>query len=278
MSENPFLISGPALVSFSGGRTSGYMLHEIMRAHGGTLPDDVKVCFANTGKEREKTLLFVHECGSRWGVHIHWVEWCNAKPCFKETEYNSASRAGEPFDAIIAKKGYLPNALTRFCTSELKIRAMRDFARSLGWTAWTNVVGLRYDEGHRVLKAIDRSESGKDPWRVIMPLSKAKITLRHISEFWARQDFDLQLLPHEGNCDLCFLKGAAKLREIMRNRPHLASWWIAHEAERRSPFRKYGEANYAALMGQVNDQYFLPLGQNEDEHDVECGLLCGDAA
>jgi 3'-phosphoadenosine 5'-phosphosulfate sulfotransferase (PAPS reductase)/FAD synthetase len=251
------------------------MLHEILRAYDGKLPDGVHVAFANTGKEREETLRFVHECGSRWGVSIHWVEWRDTKPCFEEVGYNSASRAGEPFDAIIAKKMYLPNALTRFCTSELKIRAMRDFARSLGWPTWTNVVGLRYDEGHRVLKALDRSESRKDPWRVLMPLSTAKVTLRHIREFWVRQDFDLQLLPHEGNCDLCFLKGAAKLREIMRNNPGLAPWWIGHEAERGAPFRKYGEASYAELKTRVDSQYEMTLDPGEDEYDVECGLLCG---
>jgi hypothetical protein len=37
--SNPYLINGPALVSFSGGKTSAFMMHEILRAHGGTLPD-----------------------------------------------------------------------------------------------------------------------------------------------------------------------------------------------------------------------------------------------
>ena len=36
MSE-PFLITGPAIISVSGGRTSGYMLWRILQAHGGTL-------------------------------------------------------------------------------------------------------------------------------------------------------------------------------------------------------------------------------------------------
>ena len=32
---NPYLIEGPAVISFSGGRTSGYMLKHILDAHGG---------------------------------------------------------------------------------------------------------------------------------------------------------------------------------------------------------------------------------------------------
>ena len=70
-----FLISGPAVISFSGGRTSGYMLWRILQAHGGKLPDDVRVVFANTGKEMEETLEFVQAASDHWRVPITWVEY-----------------------------------------------------------------------------------------------------------------------------------------------------------------------------------------------------------
>ena len=59
---NPYKIPTPAIISFSGGRTSGFMLWNIINAYGGKLPDDVFVCFANTGREIEHTLEFVNEC------------------------------------------------------------------------------------------------------------------------------------------------------------------------------------------------------------------------
>lgn len=34
MGESAYLIGGPALISFSGGRTSGFMLHQIVQAQG----------------------------------------------------------------------------------------------------------------------------------------------------------------------------------------------------------------------------------------------------
>ena len=53
--NNPYLISEPTVISFSGGRTSGFMLWKVLQAHGGKLPAEAIVCFANTGKEEEAT-------------------------------------------------------------------------------------------------------------------------------------------------------------------------------------------------------------------------------
>ena len=62
MMRDPFRTDGPTCISFSGGRTSAYMLWRVLQSHGGSLPDDCVVCFANTGKEEEATLRFVREC------------------------------------------------------------------------------------------------------------------------------------------------------------------------------------------------------------------------
>lgn len=268
-----YKIKGPALVSFSGGRTSAFMLHEILRAHDGKLPPDVFVAFANTGKEREETLRFVHECGSRWGVRIHWLERREGKPGFDEVGFNSASRAGEPFAKLIAKRKFTPNAVARFCTSELKVRVMRDFCLSLDWTHWSNVVGLRYDEGHRVLKMIARNESANERWQSLMPLAKARVTKRDVLAFWAAQPFDLGLRDYEGNCDLCFLKSRGKLEQLIRENPSSAEWWI--EQERIGKGRFVTEYSYRDLRDQVARSPVMPGILDDEEHDAECGLICG---
>ena len=41
-----YKIPTPACISFSGGRTSAFMLKQIINAYGGELPDDIIVCFA----------------------------------------------------------------------------------------------------------------------------------------------------------------------------------------------------------------------------------------
>ena len=60
--RNPYRVPRPAVVSFSGGRTSGYLLKHVLDAYGGQLPGDVSVVFANTGMERPETLDFVDTC------------------------------------------------------------------------------------------------------------------------------------------------------------------------------------------------------------------------
>ena len=72
--SDPFKIDGPTCISFSGGRTSAYMLWRVLQSNGG-LPDEAKVIFCNTGKEEEATLRFVQDCSEHWGVPINWLEY-----------------------------------------------------------------------------------------------------------------------------------------------------------------------------------------------------------
>ena len=106
---SPFKIDEPTVISFSGGRTSAYMLWRVLQENDMKLPADAIVCFANTGKEHPLTLDFVHDCERSWGVEIHWLEYTAEDPRFKRVTYETASRTGEPFEALITKKNYLPN-------------------------------------------------------------------------------------------------------------------------------------------------------------------------
>lgn len=230
MKEHFILPEGNVQISFSGGRTSAYMLHQILEANGGIPEGRVEVMFQNTGREMEQTLDFVHEVGQRWGVMITWTEYRANAPFFEVVGYQGASRHGEPFDALIDKKQYLPNQQSRFCTQELKIRTAKRYLRAIGWDRWTAAVGIRADEPHRLGKP-----APKERWTNWHPLAAAGVTKHMVGDFWKAQPFDLNL-PNVrgncwlGNCDGCFLKSEMSQAVLARDFPERHAWWEAAEA------------------------------------------------
>ena len=234
----------PTLISFSGGRTSGYMLYKILDSYDGVLPDDVHVTFANTGKEMPETLDFINDCAVNWNVNVRWLELDihDERPIYrtKEVTYETASRNGEPFAALIRRKKMLPNVMMRICTQELKINVMKRFMRAKGYKEWANVIGLRYDEPKRVAKQRKQNDSGKNKWTSLVPLYDNKVMVEDVALFWEKNEFDLKLPNHSGktlagNCDLCFLKGTRTLIKLIKEKPELADWWIEQEQKISKP-------------------------------------------
>ena len=245
----PYKIEPPALISFSGGRTSGFMLKKIIDSYNGTLPENLYVVFANTGKEMPQTLDFVKDCAEKWDCKIHWLELeiANERPVYrtKKVNYETASRKGEPFEALIKRRKMLPNPVMRMCTQELKMNVMKRFMKEKGHKEWTNVIGLRYDEPRRVAKQSRQNDSNVNAWDSVCPLYQDKITVKEILEFWQKNNFDLKLTSENGqttagNCDLCYLKGTKTLTKIIKEKPDLADWWIAQEKKIDATFRKNG--------------------------------------
>lgn len=222
---NPYRVDTPVIVSFSGGATSGFMLWQILQAYGGNLPEGIKVVFANTGLEHSATLDFIRNVEANWGAKVHWLEYCG-KNAWAEVTYETASRNGEPFDILVQERQYLPNPVTRFCTVELKIRTIDRWAESLGWLdGHTDVVGLRYDEPHRVsrIKANHRRN------QVHCPMFYARHTLEDVEKFWQQHQFRLEIPRLLGNCVGCFLKGRDKIQRIAKDHPDYLEWWAKKE-------------------------------------------------
>jgi 3'-phosphoadenosine 5'-phosphosulfate sulfotransferase (PAPS reductase)/FAD synthetase len=280
--NDPFKINGPTCISFSGGRTSAYMLWRVLQSNGG-LPDEAKVCFANTGKEEEATLRFVDRCSKEWGVPITWVEYADAeetKDRFRVVTFETASRDGEPFEAIIRKRNYLPNPVSRFCTVEMKVRAIHRYLKSIGWTEWDSMLGIRADEQRRLAK-IGNQDYGKHEEKVA-PLGRVGVTKEMVGKFWESMPFDLELpningVTMHGNCDLCYLKGGAQILSLIKEKPERAVWWAKMEAlalalasaPDGALFRK-DRPSYAQMAKFAEQQ----MDMFSDEEGIAC--FCGD--
>lgn len=250
------LPDGHVQIAFSGGRTSGFMLHQILEANG-DLPDRVEVTFQNTGREMPQTLDFVAEVGRRWGVEITWLEYRAEKPFFEIVGRQGASENGEPFEALIERRQFLPNQQTRFCSTELKVRTAKRFLRSLGWDHWTNCVGIRADEPHRLNKP-----KPKDRWTVWTPLADAMVSRHDVAAFWKGQSFDLEL-PNVrgncwlGNCDGCFLKSEASIAAFTREFPERAAWWEQMEARLQGKTKTFATAQFSKRYSRAEMREFM---------------------
>lgn len=232
---DPFKITGPTCISFSGGRTSAYMLWRVLQSNGG-LPSDARVLFCNTGKEEEATLQFVDRCSQEWDVPITWLEYRDPA-LFEQVTFATASRKGEPFEAVIRQRGgYLPNRVARYCSSEMKTRTMHRYLKSLGWEEWDTFIGIRADEPRRVAKFRANPHPEYKGEEVHMPLAIEQVGSHHVADFWKVSAFDLEL-PNingktmHGNCDLCYLKPASQILSLIQEKPERAIWWAKVEQQ-----------------------------------------------
>lgn len=280
--SDPFKIDGPTCISFSGGRTSAYMLHRVLQSNGGKLPAEAVVCFANTGKEDEATLRFVRDCAAAWDVPIVWIEYQAAEETadrWRMVDFDTASRDGEPFEALIRARNYLPNPVARFCTVELKVRAIHRYLKTIGWTEWDSMLGIRADEPRRLAK-ISNQDYGKHEEKCA-PLGQVGITKEDVGAFWRAQPFDLGLpnnngVTMHGNCDLCFLKGGAQVLSLIAEKPERAVWWAKMEAlalaskPSGAVFRS-DRPSYAALSAFAAEQRDM---FDQKEEAISC--FCGD--
>lgn len=259
------------------------MVHDAMEAWDGKPPPDVLFVFENTGKEDEFSLKFADDCDKRFGLNLILLEYTDGGG-YRRVTYETASRNGEPFEAVIKQRGgVLPNPRSRYCSSEMKTRTLHRFLRQeVGWTEWDTFLGIRADEPSRLAKFRQNPHPETKAETIVLPLAEAKVTAKDVGEFWRNQPFDLALPNNggktmHGNCDLCFLKPARQVASLIQEKPERAIWWakqeqaaetVAHGAGNR--FRN-DRPSYARMMEYAAQQVDM---FDPNEEAISC--FCGD--
>ena len=267
---DPYIVPRPAVISFSGGRTSAYLLKHIIDAHGGQLPAEATVVFANTGMERPETLDFIDTCARAWSIDIVWAEldW-TAPHRTRIVEYATASRHGEPYAALIERKGFLPSVTMRFCSSFLKRDRIDSIARHwLGLKRWHSVIGLRADERRRVLRMRTLNCGSRTGAHAALPLADAGVREADVLAWWKEQPFDLGISGYAGNCTLCMLKGRGKLLRLIHENPALADWWIAQERSVAGRTGPDGRACESMTRFRLGETYAELKAAALSQHDL----------
>ncbi len=205
------------LILNSGGRTSAYMTDRILKEYSDEY--EIKIVFANTGWEHEKTLKFVNNCDKRWGNKVVWLEAVvnvgRVACTHKVVSYKTASRKQEPFEDVVAKYG-ISNAGYPHCTRELKENPIIDYCNSIGWEkgSYEVALGIRADEPRRIKRGLNKSNGQIRVYPLVDWFETDKLD---VLDYWEDQDFDLDLPAHLGNCIGCFKKSQKKLLMVMRD-------------------------------------------------------------
>ena len=199
------------IVAVSGGRTSMYMAIKLREQCSHVY--DMVFIFANTGVEHEDTLRFLNDAERELGLPLVWVETVvhqekGKGSTHRVVNYETASRLGEPYEAVIAKYG-IPNIAWLVCTRELKLRPIDSYQRFLGWPKQDceRAIGIRIDENRRVSKSATAD-------KIIYPLidmfpSDKEDVLDYMAQFY----WDLRIPEWLGNCVFCYKKSASKLKK-----------------------------------------------------------------
>jgi hypothetical protein len=280
-------------ISFSGGKTSAYMLAMILDAkRRGEIEQEIKVTFCNTGLEHEETLRFVERCDNHFQANVVWLEAVISSEKgigvrHKKVDFQSASRNGEPFEDVIKKYG-IPNQSQPLCNERLKVNVMKAYHRFNGWPrrSYSSAIGIRADEMDRIRWDAMATDG------IFYPCLDAGISKRDVAAYWSTMPFNLNIPEHYGNCVTCWKKSDRKLLTIAKEKPEAFDFMDrmeclygfaggarkdGKEKERMVFFRKKRTAQDILALSRgdfepFQDGAFIPF---DDELDVGSG--CGES-
>lgn len=215
---------------------------------------------ANTGKEREESLIFMDKCDKYYGLNLVWVE-ADIDPRPKMgtrhfvKSFDTLTRDGSIFEKGIIKYG-IPHVANKWCNRELKLNAIHSYLkREANWgdfgKDYYTSIGIRVNEIDRIPPREKREE-----FKILMPLVEHKINDRLRNKFWENQPIKLTISDYEGNCDHCFEKTARKHCTIHSDYPEKINWWEEMESK-YSSIKIDGKKNYNDRIDSEGGNYFL---------------------
>lgn len=211
------------IVSFSGGRTSAYLVHlmEQKRINEGW---DVECVFMDTGAEHPKTYKFLRDAVDAWGINLTCLQADFNQPVGVGHFYNVVDITDLKHDPVngvygqMMRKYGVPTVASPWCTSRMKEETYDKYCDAkYGKGNYVNWLGMRIDE----------------PKRIKLPNDKNIRYLAEISDFdkqdilkwWESQEFNLEIDEHLGNCVFCFKKSIGKVALAARDEPQLLAQW-----------------------------------------------------
>jgi len=178
---------------------------------------------------------------------------------------------GKPFEQVIDKKsGYLPNVMTRYCTTLMKIKPMFDWWKSTISEPVEMQIGFRQGEERRAKNMLDKCvdglrQYGKTGWQKPMfPLIENGIKRDRIVKYWEGLDVPF---AQQNNCVGCFHRNALVLRKKFDDHPNKMQWFKEQEDRTGNQFKS--EISYTNI-----EKHRLQVEINFDDWGCDSGY-CG---
>ncbi|GKV88497.1 phage N-6-adenine-methyltransferase [Pectobacterium carotovorum] len=248
------------VVSFSGGRTSGHLVHlmEQRRIAG----EDVRYIFTDTGAEHPKTYEFIRNIVKHWGIDLICLRLVINPELGKGNSYKvvSVDEIGpdlQPFRDACSKYG-TPYVGGRFCTRTMKIEPFHRYCKD-HFPEHEKWLGIRADEPKRL--------TPKDGVHYLADISDME--KKDILAWWKQQPFDLDLPEHLGNCVFCIEKGINKIALAARDEPQLAAefWQLITDPSVRVVDRRQ-QANKIMYRGNHSLESVIALYADKSREDI----------
>ncbi len=215
------------VVSFSGGRTSAYLVYLIEQMRkSGEWTEPVEYIFMDTGAEHPKTYEFIKRCVAHFGIELTCLHGDFNQPVGEGATYKVVSLDDckhdlerGPFAQLMKKYG-VPTVMSAWCTSRMKEETHDKYCDDkYGKGNYTTWLGIRADEQSRL-------KIGKNP-RLRYMAEITDFEKSDVLDFWRGMPFDLEIQEHLGNCVFCIKKGINKIALAARDEPELAGQWMA---------------------------------------------------
>lgn len=217
------------VISFSGGRTSAYLVHLKPNAH---------YIFMDTGAEHPATYEFIRNIVKYWNIQLTCLRVVvnpemNKGGDYKVIGLEDLKQDLEPWREMVTKYG-APAFDMPYCTARMKTEPFEKYCSDVyGKGNYTRWLGIRVDEPKRLpidlLETLDlpihaRATHRKDGFNYLADISH--FTKDDVLDWWEDQPFDLGIPEHLGNCTFCIKKGLNKVALAAMDEPEQAIKFI----------------------------------------------------
>lgn len=261
------------VISFSGGRTSAYLLNLFKN------DPEAHFVFMDTGAEHPATYQFIKDIVKHWKIDLVCLRTVvnpvmNIGCTYKIISLDELKQDLEPWKAMLKKYGS-PYYDSPFCTARMKTEPFEKYCNDkFGKGGFERWIGIRFDEPKRlpieILKSLQlpvhtKASNQKKGFRYLAEISEFEKD--DVLHWWKKQPFDLAITEHLGNCVFCIKKTINKVALAGKDEPEQLVKWVqvTEGPDVRSEGRKYNHHRMYRERLHASDIADLYKAHSRDE-------------